>query len=545
LNWQPIIGATGYKIMFGDEEGNLDSLLVDNLGINVSSYEITPEMIENLGLDGKLFKVVAVFEDTELDSNSIGFDTNFEIGVLSGSFDGDDYVLEWTGFDGADSFVIIYGEKDNLSSVVEGAEELGGNVRTYTIPSVDSESDYYGKYIKVVAVKDGLSYYTNAVKAGLFDSLRFESFDDIYRLYWDEVIDATGYKIYYGDDPENIDTLLADLGPTTLEYLINNRDGGAADLFDKYFKVVAVLDDSEMNSNVLELTETPNFATLEGSYSDHDFVLNWTAVDGIDSLSILYGDEDSVDQIVVDSIGTDLETYTISNITEDSPYYGKYVRLKAVKNGVVFYSNTVLIEDIDFGGEPVSTDKGDFDGDLLSIEFGNEFEIGYRYLVTDGMYNPYFHFDLNGNQYLTYEEIIVQVYEVVNGERNILSSKVVHNQDVDSYNLSVDIYPEVENDRFEAGSEYIVYIAGKTVDREGANLAQYLPEGTPAWKIPYEIDKLEIDGESVKVGLYIENYVYWDATDKTPVSLEIRDKNKRVFHADVDISEKIILPPSM
>ena len=545
LNWDPIIGAIGYKIMFGDEEGNLNSLLVDNLGIDVSSYEITPEMIENIGLEGKLFKVVAVFEDTELDSNSMGFDKNFEIGSLTGSFNGDDYFLQWTGFDGADSFVVIYGEKDNLSNVVQGAENLGGNVRMYTIPSVDSESEYYGKYIKVVAIKDGISYYTNAVKAGLFDSLKFESFDDIYRLYWDEVIDATGYKIYYGDDPENIDTLLADLGPVTLEYLINNRDGGAADLFDKYFKVVAVLEDSEMNSNVLKLIETPNFATLEGSYSDHDFVLNWTAVDGIDSLSILYGEKDSVDQIVSDSINKDLETYTISNITEDSPYYGKYVRLKAVKNGVVFYSNTVLIEDIDFGGEPVSTEKGDFNGDLLSIEFGNEFEIGYRYLVTDGMYNPYFHFDLNGNQYLTYEEVITKVYKVVSGDKKLLSSKAVHNQDVDSYNSSVDIYPQVENNRFEAGSEYIVYISGKTVDRPEANLAQYLDEGIPAWRIPYEIASLTVNEQSVRVGLYIENYVYWDATDKIPVSLEIRDKNKRVFHADVDINEKIILPPSM
>jgi len=176
------------------------------------------------------------------------------------------------------------------------------------------------------------NFYLKATKDIEVEMLKASWQDDVYKLEWDAIEDATEYVVYYYDGSNKVEYTRVSSTDTRVAFV----DDDSA-LNKKKFVVEANVPGNTRTSNVVSLGGDISSAFgLSGVFRDSDFDMTWSALDIDDSPSLtytlMYGDSElEINSIVegADELGSDDLSHTIEKIQSSDQYYGKFFQVVA------------------------------------------------------------------------------------------------------------------------------------------------------------------------------------------------------------------------
>ncbi len=441
FKWTEIADAIDYVVYYENSDGVELEYPED---LNANSTQITTiKDIENSDYNGMTFRVEAVFDgDVRVTSGAITHNSTVSTKLESVlNTETNDYTLSWTSTSGAEKYRIVYDDQapilDTNATVLEW---LDATKLSEVLNDVSATSPYYHKHFKVQVLKSGVIYDSNTVYSGESPVLSIDKYyGDDFKLHWPLVEKADSIIVQYAEK-EDAETYSV----YELPLAGSETKKGIADVLrnkkydNKYFRIVAVFNGFEIESNTVFLTTEVESPVISGRYTAGDYNITWDLIENATSIDIMHVDRDKdnnnalKEKFVISSGNSGTDVSYIITSAEDSGYYEEYVQIRATikddkGNEVVVYSNEVFVEEaiIDGtnptdGGNTVdqpSIEQGEFDGDIVKLRMGNEFEVGYKFVVNDDMYNPYFKVTLQGNEYLSYDKIIAGLYNETTGEK--------------------------------------------------------------------------------------------------------------------------------
>lgn len=155
------------------------------------------------------------------------------------------------------------------------------------------------------------------------------------------------------------------------------------------------------------------------------------------------------------------------------------------------------------------------------FEFGLATEVN---ITKDPIYNPTFEFKLQGNEYLTYKNPTVYLYDE-NNKR--VSSKAIIEYDAVNFKYDIKIIPTALVGNMLIKGKYYVNLDTKTeVNTEKHTLASIIANNTDekskasikkAWEFSYFIDEIEINHTKISEGLYSTMTINYTTSETSTV----------------------------
>ncbi|MBN2900064.1 MAG: hypothetical protein JXO44_14960, partial [Clostridia bacterium] len=233
---------------------------------------------------------------------------------------------------------------------------------------LNDEFDFEEFYLTSIAPEvDWITAFDNydfvATKYLVFDSLRVDWESNTYKLSWDLVPGATGYKVFYQTGINSSGVPIIQEFPITGTNIESIKDGyitfpDNSAYCNHPFKVIATVDGYDMSSNTVYVGGNASNLVLSGSYNDNDYTATWNDLNIVNknlvqsyTYSLFYGDTQSTVNLPVEgaqSLSSDQLQYVFEDLQTSSKYYGKYLQLVAdvvyTKGENHFYSNIIQIK---------------------------------------------------------------------------------------------------------------------------------------------------------------------------------------------------------
>ncbi|MEA3449746.1 MAG: IPT/TIG domain-containing protein [Patescibacteria group bacterium] len=243
-------------------------------------------------------------------------------GMNSGTYD-DFATIQNSGAYASDNEQVSCSEDANVITCTVNELE-NNNIYYFTLSSVNAnqaESGFYNEEMVLVEDIAGLVAPTNLVAT---------STDSQVELEWDEVVGASGYRVYFkgGTGCNNVVDFPPDCyaesydADTDLGVNLSGFSNGII-----YYFAVTTYDEygnEEVYSSEVEVHpfETPNNLSVS-AISDTEIELNWVLTsEGVVNTNIYWGDTISGDYLLdSDSENEVIDTYTIDNLSSTTAYY--------------------------------------------------------------------------------------------------------------------------------------------------------------------------------------------------------------------------------
>lgn len=637
ITWSVVETASYYELYYRPAPGaELLPISIDGTSVAPTRIDATQatlldiynedktDTVDNSLYLGKEIVVAAVFEIDPQNTSRVYSPSviprRITFDKLDGNFNDATFTLDWEVpkeevndvlTDAVVSqYKIIYGNK---AGIVDGNES--GDIKTYlestlnlteSINDVTSESQYFKKFYKVVAYINGVTYKSNSVYSGEAPVLSVYRIKDDLIFEWPEVENADGFMVYYkndttddvykvyqqkddGSDDTTDDEDKPWLDGNAVGFPIVNIIGDNSQYDDSTFKIAAVFDNFEIDSNELAIDCDFTMPVIEGRYNGSGYDIMFKALDdNATSIDVLYAKTEVVDGIsrtvyeVIEE-GVDVDPSSAEDDKADyvivsslmSTYLNKKVLIRQhiEDNPIQGYSNTVTVDDSAIQGSTLRMNQGDVGEDDIKIKVGNRFEAIYDFEVLDDVYKPYFKITLGGNKYLDFDKTTVKLIDfetqsdisskddsdgtsiplkvaVANDEENGLSYVYVYLQDEGSsenlfeegkqYRLVLSSVTEVTSRESEVSGvitrDKVYEILKLYGDSNGKKLEN--------WSLPYHIADLKDGATELDDGMYLEYDVYWNKTN-AETSSDSRDVTLDLFEYDIQMKNKNELPSSL
>jgi hypothetical protein len=566
-----------YELYYVDDSGN-DVLVQTNLSDN--TYRISDIYGEHtVYLQKEMFvRAVCPIED------QFGFKYNgallspkiiprkVEFTDLDGLLNEETFTLTWnkpqemvneiaSDLDGS-SYDILFGPTKSAvdTKVVENLDVLSQEWAGVTETGAGKE--YYHKFFKIEAKIDGVSYLSNTAYSGEKPELRISRFNNDFKLNWALIENADAIKVYYADEEDSTEYTLyeaADLNGNattyTLEDMANNQE------FDgKYYKIAAVFDGFEIQSNAVKVDSSRAIPVLSGKFNptSGDYDLTWAVVDWAnDGYKLYYEDEKSDDSNLDDSAYVEVTGVSLSKSDSaysfddvaNNPYKDKYVRLKAIDGYLTAYSNAVYVEHPSIDGKLA----GLFAEEEVKINLSSEIDIIYTFNVYKEMKMPYFKMELNGSKYLRFDKTSAYLNKTVNGTSEELPIRLV--SEYDDVNGVTTLYAHLlgEEPTFSGddNAEYKLVVSSSIEVNEPQKEAVYTAlraykSYLENWELGYYVadDELKIEDHNLGEEMFVRYEAHWNVDDRDSVGNE-RQSSKEMFNVDIEMKNKDQLPSSL
>ncbi len=596
IDWTNVPDDIGYEVWYiNSDAGNEKILISGGIPVGQTSYTIEDIYGDNKHYLNKEIYVVAKYsDDVAISSPSIIaqeviFDT-FE-GVLD---EQQTFKMDWmkpkvvTSTDQEELdvtyYTIQYGPTPALlNEPVEGAEKL--DALTFSKQGVANDSSqsgnmYYNKHFVVSAMKDGVYYDSNTIYSGEKPVLSIDKYyGDDFKLHWPEVENADSIIVMYKDaDAKDYSIYSMPLDGNETKIVIADVLTENQKYDHNYFVIAAEFNGFKIVSDPVYLSTAVESPVISGRYSSNDYKITWKTIADATSIDIIHVKRDKNNDNAL--LGTEIisannpgaDTSFVIKDAKNTVYYEEYIQIRATvedDNGniMMIYSNEVFVEEsIIDGTNPTdgghssdlpSIDQGEFDGDIVKLRMGNEFEIVYKFKVNKDMYNPYFKVTLKGNEYLSYDKIVAGLYDVTSNKK--IAVRMVMEADDASGNLIVYVHPKSNDEKLISGNEYKVTLNSTidVIDETKVYNALYdLPtynedvEHKPKnWELPYYISKLydksnNTSGTKLDHDMRIKYEVEWNSSNSA-TNTDVRENTKELFELDIQAKDKRKLPDSI
>lgn len=353
LDWNKVKSAVSYKVIYGDDELDLNKQYEGVL----SSDDLTKVISDLKDVSDKYFRVLAVLGDgTEIPSNVVKLLGDQTMSTLTGVVNGTDYDLSWTAFDSPESYKLVYMDKINgVETEVVTADPLTNSTLVGVIENLKA-TVYNDKFIRLIAKKGEIEFKSNVIRASQFteayghvtlDNAGDETKKD-FDFKWSLIPGAKDYIVYYKDST-GVEKVYPEDFSDESHHITTIKDIEASVYNGMTFRVEAVFDgDVRVTSGTVshDSSISTKLTSVFNTEND-DYTLNWTGVGSENDYNfrIVYHD----DAPIVDALATKMEllnktqlTKVFNNVVEGSSYYQKYFKVQVIKDGVYYDSNTVF-----------------------------------------------------------------------------------------------------------------------------------------------------------------------------------------------------------